>query len=102
MAANPQPSRRVRTITTALDEDLVRRANACDIFEPVSIANVIERELERRERIARAFDAFDRLPPDVNPPMTRDEIQAEVNAVRQERRKPGSRAPLTRSAAPLP
>lgn len=87
MAANPQPSRRVRTITISLDEDLVSRADACDIFDPVSIAKVIEREVERRERIARTFEAFDRLPPDVNPPMTMDEIQAEVNTVRQQRRK---------------
>ena len=76
------------TIKLDLPEDLAAKAQAKGLLNPATVTRLIERELELEEplRAYREMVEQMRAYPD-NEPMTMDEIQAEVNAVRAERRQ---------------
>ena len=74
------------TIQLDLPEALAAKARAKGLLNPAKVCRLIERELELEEPL-RAYGemvAQMRAYPD-DEPMTMDEIQAEVNAVRTER-----------------
>jgi len=70
-----------------LSEAVAAKAKAKGLLDPATVTRLIERELELEEplRAYREMVEQMRAYPD-NEPMTMDEIQAEVNAVRAERR----------------
>ena len=76
------------TIKLDLPADVAAKARAKGLLEPASVSRLIERELDLEEplRAYREMVEQMRAYPD-NEPMTMDEIQAEVNAVRAERRQ---------------
>ena len=76
------------TIQLDLPEELAARAKAKGLLEPASVSRLIERELDLQEPLREYLEmvAQMRAYPD-DEPMTMDEIQAEVNAVRAERRQ---------------
>ena len=76
------------TVELDLSETLAAKAKAKGLLEPATVTRLIERELELEEplRAYREMVEQMRAYPD-DEPMTMDEIQAEVNAVRAERRQ---------------
>lgn len=76
------------TVQLDLSESLAAKAKAKGLLEPAIVTRLIERELELEEplRAYREMVEQMRAYPD-DEPMTMDEIQAEVNAVRAERRQ---------------
>jgi hypothetical protein len=87
MAASPDRSPRQRTITVRIDAEIARRAELSGLLTPKSLTAIVEHGLKRREEFGSILDRLHNLPPDQNPPMTMEEVQAEVDAVRAERRK---------------
>ena len=81
---------RVMSITIQLDlpDALAAKARAKGMLNPAKVCRLIERELELEEPLHAYREMVDRMRafPD-DEPMTMDEIQAEVNAVRAERRQ---------------
>jgi hypothetical protein len=75
------------TIQLDLPPSVAAEAKARGLLEPEKVARLIERELNLAEpqRAYREMVEKLRACPD-DEPMTMDEIQAEVNAVRAERR----------------
>ncbi|MHB8523335.1 MAG: hypothetical protein ACYDH9_21630 [Limisphaerales bacterium] len=76
------------TIQLDLPEAVAAKAKAKGLLDPAKVGRLIERELELEEplRAYRQMVEQMRAYPD-DQPMTMDEIQAEVNAVREERRR---------------
>ena len=76
------------TVQLDLPEQVAKKARAKGLLEPASVVRLIERELDLEEpqRAYREMVEKMRACPD-DEPMTMDEIQAEVNAVRAERRQ---------------
>lgn len=76
------------TVQLDLSESVAARAKAKGLLDPANVTRLIERELELEEplRAYREMVEQMRAYPD-DEPMTMDEIQAEVNAVRAERRQ---------------
>lgn len=74
------------TVQLDLSPSVAAKAKAKGLLEPASVARLIERELDLAEprRAYREMVEKMRAYPD-DEPMTMDEIQAEVNAVRAER-----------------
>lgn len=76
------------TVQLDLPEAVAAEARAKGLLDPQNLTRLIEREVgldEAMEDFRRTVEEM-RSYPD-NEPMTMDEIQAEVNAVRAERRK---------------
>ena len=76
------------TVQLDLSESVAARARARGLLDPAKVTRLIERELELEEplRAYREMVEQMRACPD-NEPMTMDEIQAEVNAVRADPRQ---------------
>ncbi|MBU6400856.1 MAG: hypothetical protein KGS61_11100 [Verrucomicrobia bacterium] len=76
------------TIQLDLPEAVAAKAKAKGLLDPAKVGRLIERELELEEplRAYRQMVEQMRAYPD-DQPMTMDEIQAEVTAVREERRR---------------
>ena len=74
------------TLTIDLPEPLVKEASDAGLLEPRAIEALI-REGLRRRAVDGLFSAADKLAAANFPPMTMDEVQAEVNAVRQQRQQ---------------
>ena len=76
------------TIQLDLTESMAAKAQSKGLLDPAKVTRLIERELELEEplRAYREMVEQMRAYPD-DEPMTMDEIQAEVNAVRAERRQ---------------
>jgi hypothetical protein len=76
------------TIKLDLPDAVAARATAKGLLDPAKVTRLIERELELEEplRACREMIAQMRACPD-DEPMTMDEIQAEVNAVRAQHRQ---------------
>jgi hypothetical protein len=75
-------------LTIELPDALERKAREQGLLEPDKLTRLIKRELaldEPMEDFRRMVEAMRSYPDDE--PMTMDEIQTEVNAVRAERRK---------------
>ena len=79
------------TLTIELPDELAEEARTKGLFAPGAIEAMI-RDALRRSAAEDLFEAADRLTAAKFPPMTLEEIQEEVNAVRLERRQRASGA----------
>lgn len=75
------------TIELDLPEDVAAKARAKGLLDPQGLARLIQREMVSDSALKNYREMVEsmRAYPD-NEPMTMDEIQAEVDAVRAERR----------------
>jgi hypothetical protein len=80
------------TVQLDLSDAVVAKAKAKGLLDPAKVTRLIERELELEEPLLAYRQMVEQMRacPD-DEPMTMDEIQAEVNAVRTERRERESR-----------
>ena len=74
-----------------LPESLANEAQAAGLLTPSAIERLL-REAVRLQAIGELFNTADRLAAANFPPMTMDEIQAEVDAVRKARRELAGRS----------
>jgi len=71
-------------LTVALPDSLVREAEASGLLIPQAVEALLREELRRR-RINRLFHEADQLSRLNLPPLTEDEVEAEIQAVRKAR-----------------
>jgi hypothetical protein len=84
----------LQPVTLQLPDDLIKRAQAVGLFAPERAEDLFRRELERQEKIARFFELADRLAQlNQTDPITPEEIEAEIQAARAERRQRSESAP---------
>ncbi len=69
-------------LTLGVPEELARDAERAGLLTPEAIERLLRDALERRAGIDELFSTMDRLHAAKIPPMTMEEIQAEVDAVR--------------------
>ena len=74
------------TLTIELPDNLAQEAQEAGLLDPEAIESLL-RETLRRRAVDELFKAADKLVAAHLPPMTMDEIQQEVNAVRAQRRQ---------------
>ena len=74
------------TIQLDLPEDVVREAKANGLLETKSITELLATELRRRKAAAELNKVLEEVREQPAEPMTADEIQAEINAVRARKR----------------
>lgn len=72
-----------------LPDQLAREVQAAGLLKPEALEQLL-RDAMRRKAVNELFEAADRLAGAEFPPMTLDEIQQEVNAVRQQRKRRAS------------
>ena len=79
------------TLTIDLPDNLVKEAKNAGLLDPDAIETML-RETLRRRAVNGLFTAADKLAAANFPPMTMEEVQAEVNAVRARKtqRAPGT------------
>jgi hypothetical protein len=78
----------LQPVTLQLPDDLVKRAQAAGLFAPERAEDLFRRELERQGKIANFFELADRLTQlNQTDPITPEEIEAEIQAARAERRQ---------------
>lgn len=68
-----------------LPESLAKEAQQAGLLAPKGIEKLLREEIRRRA-VGELFQAMDRMAAVEGPPMTEDEIQAEIDAVRAARR----------------
>ena len=73
-------------VTLKLPEELVVQAQNAGILTGERVAELLQTELERQQRIQRYFNTLEQLA-SVEPRLTPDEIEAEIIAYRREKRK---------------
>ncbi|MBK8972477.1 MAG: hypothetical protein IPM37_14460 [Hahellaceae bacterium] len=73
------------TLTIELPDNLVQEAKDAGLLNPEAIETMLRENLRRRA-VDGLFAAADKLAAAHFPPMTMEEIQQEVNAVRQQRK----------------
>jgi post-segregation antitoxin (ccd killing protein) len=73
------------TLTITIADELAEQASALGLLEPCAISSLL-REGIRRRHIDDLYEAADRLANVDLAPMSDDEIQAEIKAVRAEPR----------------
>jgi hypothetical protein len=78
-------------LTVNLPDTLAKEAKAAGLLTPEAIERLL-REAVRRKAVDELFEAADRLAAANLPPMTMEEIQAEVDAVRKARRDRAARS----------
>jgi len=69
-----------------LPDSLAREAEANGLLTPEALESLLRAEIGRR-RVNKLFDAADRLAALNAPPLTETEVEAEIVAVRRERRR---------------
>ncbi len=74
-------------ITLTLPDDLAREAEAHGLLTPLALRQLIDAEVERRRRRERLFDTMEQLAAIDLPPLSDEEVNAEIQAARAERRK---------------
>lgn len=74
------------TLTIDIPEDLVQEARRAGLLTPEAMVALL-RESLRRGSMRDVLQMADEVFTNKEPPMTLDEIQEEVNAVRAERRR---------------
>ena len=74
-----------------LPDTLASEAKAAGLLTPQAIERLL-REAVRAQSVNELFEAADRMAATDIPPMTMQEIQAEVDAVRQARRERAGRS----------
>ena len=72
-------------LTIELPDELVDEARDAGLLSPEEIEAML-RERLRKRHVSELFEIADRLAAVDLPPMTEEEVQAEVDAVRAERR----------------
>ena len=77
------------TLTIDLPDNLVKEAKNAGLLAPDAIEAML-RETLRRRAVNGLFTAADKLAAADFPPMTMDEIQEEVNAVRAQKKQRAS------------
>ncbi len=71
------------TVQIELPDSLAKEATHLGLLEPKALQALV-REAVRQRRVNRLFQAMDQLAAANIPPMSMEEIQAEVDAVRAE------------------
>jgi hypothetical protein len=71
-------------VTVTLPDDLAQQARKAGLLRPEALAALL-RDAMRERRIERLFSTRDKLA-QLEPPLTEDEIAAEIEAARAERR----------------
>ncbi len=71
-------------VTVTLPDNLAQRARKAGLLRPEALAALL-RDAMRERRIERLFSTMDKLA-QLQPPLTEDEIAAEIEAARAERR----------------
>jgi hypothetical protein len=89
------------TIEISLPEDLAERARTAGLLSDNAIQQLLEDAMRRRAGRA-LLDIAKRIHDEAIPPMSDDEIVAEVKAVRAERRVQQGSTPRTRESGPGP
>ena len=72
-------------VTLTLPEPLAREADAAGLLKPSNLEALL-RDAIRRRRVDHLFQAADHLAALGDPPLTSAEVEAEIQAVRKERR----------------
>ena len=73
-------------LTVTLPDDLARQIRAAGLLDEPAVETVF-REALRKQAVGGCFSALDEIQALKLPPMTEEEIQAEIDAVRAERRE---------------
>ena len=76
-------------ITLNLPQDLVEQARSAGLLTEEQIERWLRDELDRQNRLDRLFGKMNRLAA-LEPPLTEDEINAEINAYRREKQESNS------------
>lgn len=71
-------------VTVTLPDDLAQQARQAGLLRPEALAALL-RDAMRERRIERLFSTMDKLA-QLQPPLTEEEIAAEIKAARAERR----------------
>lgn len=74
------------TVQITLPDQLAQEAQRAGLLTPEALERLLREAIERQQGIDELFAAMDRMAAANLPPMTMEEIQAEVDAVRAERR----------------
>lgn len=74
-------------IKLSLPDSLAKEAQQAGLLKPEAVEKLLREEIRRRA-VTELFEAMDRMAAVEGPPMTEDEIQAEIDAVRAARRAP--------------
>ena len=74
------------TVKLDLPDSVAAEAKAKGLLDPQALARLVEREVELDKPIGEFREMLERMRAYPDEPMTMDDIQAEVNAVRAERR----------------
>lgn len=77
-------------IRLSLPDDLAREARARGLLTPEALQQLIDAEVERRRKIDRLFTTMDELAAVDEPPLSGEELNAEIKAARAERRARGA------------
>lgn len=72
-----------KTLLIHLPADLAAQAEQAGLLEDDKLVDLLAKELTRLERINRFFEDIDRLAA-IQPPLTPEEIEAEIAAARAE------------------
>ncbi len=79
-------------VTFNLSDEIVQKARAAGLLNADRVEDLLRRELDRQAKVDRFFDAADRLAVlNAEQPMTMEEIQAEIDAYRAEKRARNAR-----------
>ena len=78
-------------LTVYLPDSLAKEAKSAGMLTAEAIEKLL-REAVRRKAVDELFETMDRMADANLPPMTMEEIQAEVDAVRQARRERARRS----------
>ncbi len=73
------------TVTVELPEEVARQAEDAGVLQPERLARLIQNELQRRDDLARLNEIRDAMR-EVSEPMSAEEIEAEIQAYRAEKR----------------
>ena len=74
------------TVHLDLTEEVAEKARAAGLLDPKRVASLIEQELNSEQDRRSFFEIVREIRGQPGEPMTMEEIQAEVDAVRAERR----------------
>lgn len=74
------------TLNLNLPEELVAQARSAGLLTQEQIERWLRDELQRQKRLDQLFNSMDRLAA-LEPPLTEDEIAAEIAAYRKETKK---------------
>ena len=76
--------RMTREVTLTLPAALVGEAEEAGLLKAEALERLLREEIRRR-RIEQLFSAADRLAAQREPPLTREEVEAEIETVRRQR-----------------